>query len=152
MECITVSSKGQICIPKAVREKLELHKGSRLNLELEGGRLILSKAADWRSLRGLALPDLRLESLKHLGLHTAVETVQVEAGARAIGNSPVGLALRNTTGATVVAAIRNDRTYHAPDPGFRFEEGDIVVLTGSAEALAAASQVFRAPPASDTAT
>ena len=106
----------------------------------------------YEMLRGLALPDLQLESLKHLGLHTAVETVQVEAGARAIGNSPVGLALRNTTGATVVAAIRNDRTYHAPDPGFRFEEGDIVVLTGSAEALAAASQVFRAPPASETAT
>jgi CPA2 family monovalent cation:H+ antiporter-2 len=102
-------------------------------------------------LRGLSLPDLRLESLKHFGLHTAVETVQVEPGARAIGNSPAGLALRRTTGATVVAAIRNDQTYHASDPEFRFEDGDIVVLAGSAEALAASARIFRSPPPGDAA-
>ena len=102
-------------------------------------------------LRGLSLPDLRLESLKHFGLHTAVETVEVEPSAQAIGNSPVGLALRRTTGATVIAAIRNDQTYHAPDPEFRFAEGDIVVLAGAAEALGAAMLVFRSPPAGEPA-
>jgi CPA2 family monovalent cation:H+ antiporter-2 len=102
------------------------------------------RGEEYEVLRGLALPDLRIESLKHLGLHTAVETVQVEDGSRAIGESPVSLSLRHTTGATVVAAIRSDRTYHAPDPDFRFEAGDVVVFAGSADALAAAMKLFRA--------
>jgi len=102
------------------------------------------RGEEYEVLRGLALPDLRLESLKHLGLHTAVETVQIEPGAKAIGESPVSLSLRRTTGATVVAAIRDDRTYHAPDPDFRFEAGDVVVFAGSADALAAAAKLFRA--------
>jgi AbrB family looped-hinge helix DNA binding protein len=54
METLTVSSKGQISIPKALREKLNLRKGSRLSIRVDRERIILSKAADWRSMRGMA--------------------------------------------------------------------------------------------------
>lgn len=54
MELITVSSKGQISIPKALRERLNLRQGSRLSVRLDRERIILSKPADWRSLRGIA--------------------------------------------------------------------------------------------------
>ena len=40
---ITVSSKGQIVIPKDVREALGLEAGSRLVLERVGDRLILER-------------------------------------------------------------------------------------------------------------
>ena len=45
MEQVTVSSKGQIAIPKQVREALNLSEGSRLTLEVRGQEIILSKGA-----------------------------------------------------------------------------------------------------------
>ncbi len=62
MESLTVSSKGQISIPKALRERLNLGKGARLNVEVDRERIILSKPADWRSLRGIAAGSDLLES------------------------------------------------------------------------------------------
>lgn len=38
---VTLSSKGQLVIPKSVREKLGLKNGSQLNLAFERGRIIL---------------------------------------------------------------------------------------------------------------
>ncbi len=39
----TVAERGQITLPKAVRDALGLVKGSKLKVELEGGRIILRK-------------------------------------------------------------------------------------------------------------
>ncbi|RMH94969.1 AbrB/MazE/SpoVT family DNA-binding domain-containing protein [Lysobacter pythonis] len=39
----TVAERGQITLPKAVRDALGLTKGSVLKVELEGGRIILRK-------------------------------------------------------------------------------------------------------------
>ncbi len=54
MEKVTVSSKGQIAIPKAVREALNLGAGTKLSLELRGQEIVLSKQAAWRKLQGAA--------------------------------------------------------------------------------------------------
>jgi AbrB family looped-hinge helix DNA binding protein len=42
----TVAERGQITLPKAVRDALGLTKGSQLKVELEGSRIILSKNVD----------------------------------------------------------------------------------------------------------
>jgi antitoxin PrlF len=39
----TVAERGQITLPKAVRDALGLTKGTKLKVELEGGRIILRK-------------------------------------------------------------------------------------------------------------
>jgi len=52
MEQVTVSAKGQIAIPKQVREALNLTEGSRLTLELRGREIVLSKGAAWKGLQG----------------------------------------------------------------------------------------------------
>ena len=52
MEKVTVSSKGQIAIPKQVREALNLTEGSKLTLEVRGQEIVLSKSAAWKKLRG----------------------------------------------------------------------------------------------------
>ena len=52
MEQFIVSSKGQIAIPKQVREALNLTEGSRLTLEVRGREIVLSKGAAWRRLQG----------------------------------------------------------------------------------------------------
>ena len=52
MEQVTVSSKGQIAIPKQVREALNLTEGTKLTLEVRGQEIVLSKGDAWRKLEG----------------------------------------------------------------------------------------------------
>jgi AbrB family looped-hinge helix DNA binding protein len=52
MEYVTVSSKGQIAIPKRIRETLNLGEGSKLALKVRGQEIVLSKGAGWKNLRG----------------------------------------------------------------------------------------------------
>ena len=54
MEQVTVSSKGQIAIPKAVRDALNLSEGTKLTLEVRGQKIVLSKEPAWRKLQGVA--------------------------------------------------------------------------------------------------
>jgi CPA2 family monovalent cation:H+ antiporter-2 len=95
-------------------------------------------------VRGRASPDLQLDALVHLGIHRALELLEIEPGARAVGENPTSLQLRHETGATVVAIVRRGEAYHVPDPAFRFEAGDTVVLVGDDAALASARAVFMA--------
>ena len=39
----TVAERGQITLPKAVRDALGLVKGTKLTVELDGGRIVLRK-------------------------------------------------------------------------------------------------------------
>ncbi len=43
---VTVAERGQITLPKAVRDALGLSKGSVLKVELENGRIVLRKSVD----------------------------------------------------------------------------------------------------------
>ena len=52
METVTVSSKGQIAIPKSIREALNLSEGTKLTLDVEGHRIVLAKEPGWRKLGG----------------------------------------------------------------------------------------------------
>lgn len=51
MEAI-VAERGQITLPKAVRDALGLTKGTQLKVELDGGRIILRKNVDDAISRG----------------------------------------------------------------------------------------------------
>jgi len=55
MEQVTVSSKGWIAIPPSVRDALNLSEGARLNLDVRGQEIVLSKEPAWRKLRGPGL-------------------------------------------------------------------------------------------------
>ena len=52
MERVTISSKGQIAIPKSVRDTLNLREGTKLSLEVRGQEIVLSKEPAWRKLQG----------------------------------------------------------------------------------------------------
>lgn len=52
MEQVAVSCKGQIVIPKQIREALNLTDGSKLTLEVRGQEIVLSKGGGWRKLQG----------------------------------------------------------------------------------------------------
>lgn len=81
-----------------------------------------------------------------VGVKLSVDTVEVEAGARAAGENPLTLALRKSTGATVVAVIRGGNIFYEPDPDFAFVPGDGAVLVGRPDAIQRATAMFRAAP------
>jgi CPA2 family monovalent cation:H+ antiporter-2 len=90
------------------------------------------------------------------GLGTIVP-FQVEAGSAAAGATLGELNLRGRTGATVVGLSRAGRREPLPDAGTRLEAGDMVALTGDANALGLAAPLLRArgtssPPSATAAT
>jgi AbrB family looped-hinge helix DNA binding protein len=53
----TMSSKGQISIPKAVRERLNLKAGTEISIDVQGEALVMKRLVrnhpDWRTMRGM---------------------------------------------------------------------------------------------------
>ena len=53
---VTLSTKGQVVIPKAVRDQLRLEPGASLSLEIIGSRIVLGssdrKRVAWRKFQG----------------------------------------------------------------------------------------------------
>ncbi len=54
MQKVTISSKGQVAIPKAIRDALNLSEGVKLTLEVRGHEIVLSKEPAWKKLQGAA--------------------------------------------------------------------------------------------------
>jgi AbrB family looped-hinge helix DNA binding protein len=58
MTTATITSKGQIAIPKEVRDRLKLKAGTELVIDVQGESLILRRAVrelpHWSTMRGMA--------------------------------------------------------------------------------------------------
>ena len=113
---------------------------SRITRELDAVR-----GEHYGLLRGRAAPDIRLDALKHLGIHAALELVEVDAGAAAVGESATSLDLRRVTGAVQVAVIRDGEPHYQREPNFAYQVGDTAVLVGDRESLDVAARLFRGP-------
>lgn len=54
----TISSKGQIAIPKALLERLNLQAGTQVSIDVQGEALVMKRVVrnypDWRTMRGMA--------------------------------------------------------------------------------------------------
>jgi AbrB family looped-hinge helix DNA binding protein len=57
MTTATISSSGQIAIPKAVRERLHLEAGTQLSIDVQGEQLVIKRLdrnySDWRTMEGM---------------------------------------------------------------------------------------------------
>ncbi len=103
-------------------------------------------AAQMAGLRGeddemqriLPIPGQPLRHLWHLLPQVGIEVLVVAPGSPLAGAELRALDLRARAGAAVLAVVRTSDVIHNPDAGFRFAEGDQVVLIGSREQLDAA--------------
>ncbi|HEX9691054.1 MAG TPA: cation:proton antiporter [Gemmatimonadales bacterium] len=121
----------------------------RIPVNTIGAELDAVRAEHYGVLRGLPKETLRLDDLRYLGVHHALELVAIEEGAEAVGGNPTSLDLRSRTGATVIAVIREGKAHYTPDPLFSMLPGDTVVLVGPGPSLQLAAKVFRKPSAAD---
>ena len=52
-----ISAKGQISIPKTIRERLNLKPGTQVALDVQGEQVVMKRLVsafpDWRSMRGM---------------------------------------------------------------------------------------------------
>ena len=94
-------------------------------------------------LRGTRQPDLRLDALKHLGIHDALELVEIREGASVIGTSATSLRLRRRTGAVQIAVVREGQPIYRRDSAFHYRAGDTVVLVGDRDSLDRAIALFQ---------
>ena len=126
---------------------LELFKRALEGYEIPAGRIAHEldavRSEHYGLLRGTAAPDLALDTLQHLGIHDALELVEVEDGSPAIGENARTLDLRRRTGAIQVAVVRDGAPIYRRDDAFRYAPGDTAILVGDREALGTAAALFR---------
>lgn len=93
----------------------------------------------YEMLRSPSLPPAtEVGSLDDVLKQAVTETVTLENGSLAVGRGLGELNLRDKTGATVLAVVRQGKTKVNPGAGYRLEEGDTLLLFGSATKIDAA--------------
>ena len=88
----TISSKGRIAIPKAVRERLNLKAGTEISIDVQDDALVVKRLAknfpDWRKMQGMVREG---ESLTHaLEAEHRAEIARDDAGTQ--GRCRLGVA------------------------------------------------------------
>src|ERR1022692_2981319 len=84
MEQVTVSSKGQIAIPKAVGALMDLSAGAKLMIEVREQEIVLSKEPAWKKLHGAAAGS---DLVTAFALHKKREREHEDSRAWFVGDS-----------------------------------------------------------------
>ncbi len=101
----------------------------------------------YEMLRSPALPEPVAEKLD-LGLaldSSATETMTVEEGSPVAGKTLAELNIREKSGATVIAVVRDGDTKVSPGAKYTLRTGDLVILFGTPEKVERAMQIFFPP-------
>lgn len=99
-------------------------------------------------LRGLKLEGKTLDRLQQFLAGTTADTCLVAENSPAAGKTLEAVALRARSGVSVVAVVRDGRSFANPAPDFVLGAGDILVLLGSHAELDRAAELLR-PSSSD---
>jgi TrkA domain protein len=94
--------------------------------ELLGAPRIVEKLATMRQ----QVPELQVEELS------------IRPGSPFVGRTLGDTEARTRTGASVVAVLRNDTMIASPNPDFRFEAGDVVVVVGTRDGIEGVTKIL----------
>jgi monovalent cation:H+ antiporter-2, CPA2 family len=92
----------------------------------------------YKMLRGLSLDQEKIGRLAALFAAATVDNVQIQPECACIGKTLKDLDIRRSSGATVLAIVRNGEAVTNPSIDFRLEADDILVLLGAHKELDAA--------------
>jgi CPA2 family monovalent cation:H+ antiporter-2 len=92
----------------------------------------------YKMLRGVSLDQEKIGRLAALFAAATVDNIQIQPESAANGKTLRELDLRRSTGATVIAMVRNGEAVTNPGPEFTLEVDDILVLLGAHKELDAA--------------
>jgi len=93
------------------------------------------RSSGYRMLRGLSLEPHNLTDLQKVLNLSLTETFLISENSTASGVKLFDLDLRNKTGVTVIAVVRQGKAFTNPDRDFIINPGDILVLLGSHKQL-----------------
>jgi CPA2 family monovalent cation:H+ antiporter-2 len=88
----------------------------------------------YEMLRSQSLP-IEIGNLNEALRDTTTETLRLKSDSAAIGKNLGELDLRGKTGATVIAVVHDGETKISPGANYKLCEGDIILLSGSAEKI-----------------
>jgi CPA2 family monovalent cation:H+ antiporter-2 len=74
-----------------------------------------------------------------------VEFLEVSSGCRLAGRPLRDAGIRESTGALILAVVRDGQIFHSPDASFALRERDTILVSGSAEQVAAVEEMLAAP-------
>ena len=83
-----------------------------------------------------------LSGLRQQAAGLLTEQIAIPAGSHFVGRRLGETRVRTRTSASIVAVLRDREVIASPGPDFGFEAGDVVVLVGTREGLAAASAIL----------
>jgi len=137
-------------IPEEFETSVEIF--ARVLQEYHVPRNVISLQVDlirkehYGTLRGLRLEGKHLDALSQFLAGTTTDICSILEGSRAVGKTLGEIELRSRTGATVIAVVRDGKSYQNVAGGFVLKAGDMLVLLGGHKALDDAAQIF-SPPA-----
>jgi len=101
------------------------------------------RSGSYTALRSMELPKRHLFERCEWLPEIEIEGFKVMENSQLIGRSIAELQIRKKTGITVIAVRRGPEVFTNPEPGFRFEAGDIILFTGDRESMNRALSYFR---------
>jgi len=110
-----------------------------------GLQIDLIRREHYGALRGIRLPGAQLDQLSQFLAGTTTDIFSVMAGSPAAGRRLDEIKLRERSGATVIAVVRNGRAFHDLTAEFVIEAGDALVLLGDHKALDQAADILNPP-------
>ena len=107
-----------------------------------GMQVDLIRRERYGMLRGLKLEGKSLDQLSQFLLGTTTDTCLILETSPAAGKSLEALELRARSGVTIIAVVREGKSFSNPGPEFVLRTGDILVLLGSHAELDRASELL----------
>lgn len=101
------------------------------------------RSGSYTALRSMELPKRHLFERCEWLPEIEIEGFKITENSQLIGKSIAELQIRKKTGITVIAVRRGPEVFTNPEPGFRFEAGDIILFTGDRESMNRALSYFR---------
>ncbi|CAN5681946.1 cation:proton antiporter [soil metagenome] len=107
------------------------------------GQIEQIRRQGYQMLRSPNLPDIKMANLNAALQAAVTETVKLDENSPIAGKNLGELDLRNTTGVTLIAVLRNGNTEINPGADYELSEGDVLVLLGSSEKIEEAVKILQ---------